>query len=356
MFSGPHGTFVPFALTQSYAIKKSADELDGVLIPFGISYITGTPWTYPLFGFSAGFNPLTESAALLAGIYGGTPQTELLSYYALLQVEFDLDGYKQAHGSLNVSSKIALGGRTYLSFLQNAQIFEGRQGLIEIPENSEKFFGALKSDDETHRVLFTDRTSAGLGTIKKSGKGFYDYSGVELSAVYMQNWCACVSEPSYEYDGYQNIGLDFTAKNSALLPLSAEVFLFPSKSYFLGALAECVFLTKEIQKSTVKMPFLYANRFTLSGYYMGKFTHGWRTYMDSWSVLDTADYMRYLCEGDFYYYDEACLSASFMLTPNIGGLSRPAFRFELKAQFFYRQHPDPDQNHYSASICGITVF
>ena len=104
------------------------------------------------------------------------------------------------------------------------------------------------------------------------------------------------------------------------------------------------------------MPFLYANRFTLSGYYMGKFTHGWRTYMDSWSVLDTADYMRYLCEGDFYYYDEACLSASFMLTPNIGGLSRPAFRFELKAQFFYRQHPDPDQNHYSASICGITVF
>ena len=355
-FSGPHGTFVPFALTQSYVIKKSADALEAVLVPFGISYITGTPWTYPLFGFSAGFNPLTESAALLAGIYGGTSETQLLSYYALLQVEFDLDGYKQAYGALNVSSKIALGRRTYLSFLQNAQIFEGRQGLIEIPENSEKFFGALKSDDETHRVLFTDRTSAGLGTIKKSGKGFYDYSGVELSAVYMQNWCACVSEPSYEYDGYQNIGLDFTAKNSALLPLSAEVFLFPSKSYFLGALAECVFLTKEIQKSTVKMPFLYANRFTLSGYYMGKFTHGWRTYMDSWSVLDTADYMRYLCEGDFYYYDEACLSASFMLTPNIGGLSRPAFRFELKAQFFYRQHPDPDQNHYSASICGITVF
>ena len=98
VFSGPHGTFVPFALTQSYAIKKSADALDGVLVPFGISYITGTPWTYPLFGFSAGFNPLTESAALLAGIYGGTPQTELLSYYALLQVEFDLDGYKTFSG------------------------------------------------------------------------------------------------------------------------------------------------------------------------------------------------------------------------------------------------------------------
>ena len=38
--------------------------------------------------------------------------------------------------------------------------------------------------------------------------------------------------------------------------------------------------------------------------------------------------------GKGTFVSEACLSASFMLTPNIGGLSRPAFRFELKAQFF----------------------
>lgn len=355
LFTGPHGTFVPLALAWSYSITNSADSLNSVWLPLGLSYVTGTPWTYPLFGFSIGYNPLTNSAALLAGISGGTSETQLLAYSASAQVEFDDDGYKQAHGKIHISSKVELTGRTYLSFVEDAQIFGGRQTLTKIPDIRDWTFGALKSQDSTQRLLFTNSTSAGIGNVKKSGNRYYDYSGFNARAVYNQSYCARLSSSFSEYTDYQNIGFDFVFRNCAFLPLTAEAYLFPSRSCFLGVYADIVLFTAELQKSTVHFPVLYANRFSVRGRYTGLFTHEMQ-YMDSWAVIDTPDYIKYLAAGDFYYFDEVSLTFSLALTPNIGGLARSDFQFELNAAVYCRPNPQPEQNRFSVAVCGVTVF
>ena len=45
-----------------------------------------------------------------------------------------------------------------------------------------------------------------------------------------------------------------------------------------------------------------------------------------------------------------------MMTPNLGGLARPDFKFELATSVYYRPSPTPDDSSLSISICGITVF
>ena len=359
-FIGPHGTFIPFSIARSFGIKSTADSLGSSIVPFGITYITSSPWTVPIFALSGGYSPFTNSGALYALLYGGTYITNLFNYQMGANVEFDGDGYKQSSGEIALSSKIDLHGRLYIRLYEDFQIFEGRQSLLEANNivdyfNPAKWLNLLTVEDDTQRLFQSNKTSFTIGNMTTIGKGYYDTNGFDFSLIYDQCYASRISKPYKTYYSYHNFSVDIQAKNSNIIPLFAEVILFPSKDFFLGVRADAVLFSYEIQKSTKFFPIIYANRISISLYYQGAFAHDYGEMPVSWGIFKLSDYFNYVKNGDFLYFDEAALTASFFFTPNFGGLARSSFQMQVIGTFFVRPYPLPSQKKVGFSL-GFSIL
>ncbi len=359
-FTGPHGTLIPFSIARSFGIKNTAESLGSSIVPFGITYVTSSPWTMPIFAISGGYSPFTNSGAIYALLYGGTYVTDLFTYQISANVEFDGEGYKQTSGEISLASKIELHGHSYIRLSENFKVFEGRQSLLEARDvrdyfNPAKWLNLFNTGDETQRFFQSNKTVFAVGNTAKIGRGYYDYNGFDVSLVYDQSYSSRISKPFYNYYSYQNFSIDLQARNSNVIPLSVEVALFPSKDFFLGGLAEAVLFSYEIQKSTNFFPIIYANRISISLYYQGMFSHNYGETPVSWGIFHLPDYCNYLKNRDFSYFDMAALTASFFFTPNFGGLARSSFQMQLSGTFFVRPNPLPAQKKVGFSL-GFSIL
>lgn len=354
-FSGPHGTFVPFSFFQSYA-NKNLSSLKSVWLPFGISYVSSTPWTNPLWYISGGYNFLTNSEGLKFYITNSVNSlSEIFLYSFSAQVEFDDKGYKQSYGNLNLISKIPLFGANYIKFSDSGTILEGRQSETSIsaeekPEYLFDYFKILKTTEKEYLYL-NNSGKISFGNIHKSGFGYYDYSGIQISSA-IENSFLALSENLDYYKTFDNISFDLLIKNSFLRPITLQAVLFPNDSYIAAAMANVVLYNWEIQKSTDFLPLLYLNRITLSSYYVGKCAYN----IDSWALFEANKYFEKIKSGDFSYEDELALSCSFGFTPNIGGFARSSFLIDISCSAKYRFFPAENQKEFQLSAGIGTNF
>ncbi len=345
-FSGPHGTFVPLGFVNSYA-NKNLSTLDSIWLPFGLTYVSSTPWTNPIWYFSAGYNFLTNSEALKFSISGNS-LTELFSYSGSAQIEFDDDGYKQTFGNLTFTSKIPLSGVFYIKFSDSGTILEGRQSGTSIPKDAKPknladYFKILKTTSDEFLYL-SNSISISFGNIHKSGFNYYDYSGIQIGATLENDFFSFADNLDIN-KRFDNISLDLMLKNSTLIPITFEAALFPTEDYFAAAMAKIMLFNWEIQKSTIFLPLFYANRLTLSTYYVGKIEDK----INSWAIKEFPTYFEHIKDGKTDYSDELALTCSFSFTPNIGGLARNNFMFTVSGNAKYRFFPAENQKNFIIS-------
>ena len=348
-FKGPKGAFLPFSFAKTYSIYDTGDVLKNVMLPFGVTYMSSTPWTYPIYYLSAGYGLLTNSYALQAGIYRGGTTNSLFNYSGDAKVEFDSDGYKQTSCNVKFTSEIPL-IRT-LTFLvsEDFQFMHGRQSNWEY-SLSDLFslsdcVGLLNYDDDVDlsisRLFVSNTVSAGIGNVHKAGKGYFNYAGFRLLPSVSMTACAKASDLDRQYYRFDNLSVDLMFKIPGIIPLTLEAAVFPANQYVGYGVARANLFTWEIQKSTEFLPLLYFNRLSFYAQYTAKIKEHFN--MASWPLSRAYDYFSDVKNGITSYYDELALMATAYLTPNIGGLARTDFQVKASGGFIYRFCPESDE-------------
>lgn len=368
------GTVLPFALTSTSSITGNAQTTAATQLPIGITYVSASPWTSPIWGVSAGYSILTNSGAVGALATGGT-KTELFKYVLRGQIEFDRYGYKQTTESAEASCKIPFSNTEYIKFSNKFNFFEGRQTLTQLPAEKDNesladifsfnIFGMLENGNLTKRIFTSDGAAVAFGNISKCGREHYEYSGAEIALFYDTHYCAPLTELDSPYSAQQNLGLTGTVKIPRILPvknvegftnnlpLSVQAALFPAQGYYAAAKTDVILFAKEIQWAPNILPLLYTNRFALSTYYLSKLSSG--TDSDK-EAANTIEFIRNSMGGSPNYSDELAFKAELTLTPNISGAANYSFSFKLNTVFKYRPNPEENQNAFALTFSGITIF
>lgn len=375
-FTGQNGLFLPFAANYTYGFSKENNSLSFSKNPnlFGVSYYSASPWTIPIWGLSAGFNPFTFGTTISGEIYNTTNFSVL---NAKTSLEFDPKGFKQVYGALDFSHSISSLGSSFISFINNLEMFYGRQSDFsnffaeDLILQGKSPFGALFYNRfETEHLFIEETAQLALGNMNLASPNLNSRIGWQATAFFQMFLYGKTleEEPTLMgYTGYRNLGFDFLMKFPRLLPfednkltfnlpLTLEATLFPSQKYFASAKAEAVLFSAEIQKSTNTLPIFYFNRLSLKSAYRGKFSDDITKPLPSFSYKKTSDYMGKLFSGKAEYYDELSFTLSLEATPNFGGFARSSFKFSLDTEFFIRFNREPEQNLLGLSVIGITIF
>lgn len=322
-FTGPHGTIVPLAIDKSYK-PNTLQTMEESIALAGLTYVTSTPWTNPIWGVTGGYNFYDNSTGASIFAQGGS-LTEVFTYNISAHCGFNAEGFKQNYDSISLSSKLPLAGLSYAAF--------GETGSLYVTKND---------------LLARNKLACGLGNIHRSGFGYYDYSGIQFSATLENDLYFLTDNLDYNND-YSNVGFDLIVKDAHLIPITLEGALFPTSDYMAAGLCKMVLFNKEIQGSTDFLPLFYANRVSVSAYYLAKCQQE----IDKWAVADLGDYFS---EGGKAYHDELAVTATFYVTPNLGGLARPDFQFGLTGGCAYRFFPEENQKKFQFVLGTSTAF
>ena len=371
------GTFIPISLMEG----KNPDEennsfLSNYLI-YGLTYVSASPWTQPLYIISAGYNPLGTSFlftndALFMHNYGlmamvsGSTDTNVFNYSITAQAEGDKNGFKNALGELDFSSSLPIDGLFNFTMSGNLSLYYGRLNLIPVKKDSDiddEGKTASGDDKEVPSPVTPDLleggglgfiptifASAGFTNLHSNNSGTYENAGFKLQVQY-------IKQPKFE-----NIGLYGSVTVPRLLPvrndrnwmtynlpLTFESALFTNEDYFLQAGLSLVLFSTQLQYAAVKFPYLYFNRLSLSASYVAKIgVDNEKT--KSWAVLRAKEYLGYLKNQKCIYNDEIALNLSLKLTPNIGGLAQSNFAVTIVSSFMYRPCPAEGQKDFEFKV------
>ena len=383
-FTGQNAVFVPLSIAQSPAVTKDSDGsvtlTSQYLMPLGATYVSASPWIDPIWFISAGYMPLLNTFGLSTMVRG----TNNLMKYQLNEIaSFDSYGFKNTYTSVNFTVPLSFWGNWYLQLEDTSNLFFGRQS-IKIPEEILKNvdYGTLQTQKQKTEYLFgysldkssintlfsTTITGLSFGNICSRGSGTYQQGGIQIMPFWLNGDYALWENGDYlksEENLYFNLGLDVIAaiprllpfemyKTTLNLPLIMEATLFPTNGKILSTGAKLVLFSTEIQKSTNFLPLLYLNRCTISSTYVGNF--GEKEGLPSYAIFEAGKYLKNVFNGAAEYNDEISLYLSFDLTPNIGGLARNYFQFQVDAGFHYRFNPKAEQEHFGFSIMGVTIW
>ena len=383
-FTGQNGIFIPASIAQVPGLEEDSEGNHSVkaqfALPFGASYISASPWTDPIWYISMGYLPLVNNYALTATMQGSN---KIAKYSLNENLRFDSYGFKNSYSSASFTIPLSFWGDWYLNIQDSSDFFYGRQSE-EIPEFILKNTSA--EDTETLKDLaeylsgyFMDKsnytrlyssTIAGLafGNISARGQGTYENGGIQIMPFWTNSdYCLWQEEEHLDFADsfYFNLGLDFIAaiprllpfesyKKTLNLPLQIEATLFPPSGETLTAEARMLLFSSEVQKSTNKLPLFYFNRWSISSSYEGKFKE--KQKLPSYAIFDSHKYLKNIFEGQDIYNDQISLYLTFDFTPNIGGLSRSAFKFQVDAGLHYRFNPEKDQDNFGFSLMGVSIF
>ena len=365
------GTFVPVSLVTS----KSPDERNNSLLDssmlLGLSYISASPWTYPLYMISGGYSLFNNSFGGLFLLNGST-DTNAFNYSITAQAEGDYEGFKNAFGELDFSSSLPIGGLFNFTMNGNASLYYGKLNLIPMGKSSDidDESGAVSGyDDETsvpvNPALLEDGetgfiptiyASAGFTNLHSNNSGTYENAGFKLQLQYIR-------QPKFENIGlYGSVTIprlipvrDDTNWMTYNLPLTFETSLFTNEDYFLQAGLSLLLFSTNMQYAAIKFPYLYFNRFSVSASYVAKIgVDNQKT--KSWAVLQAKDYLEYLKNEKCIYNDEIALNLSFKLTPNIGGLAQSNFAVTIVSSFIFRPCSAEKQGRFDCKVGTSLAF
>lgn len=350
-FTGPKGVFAPFSLSNTYSIKDNAESMQYVQMPVGITYFSSTPWTYPIYYFSAGYGPLSDSYAFDAGIYRGGLISSLFSYKGTAHFEFDKDGFKQTYESFTFDANVPLWGTYYVGIKNFAQFFDGRQSKTSYSSSDINslldFIGILSKEKEgedlsIRRIFAEDSVSVVFGNIHKAGTGYFNYAGFRIMPTVDFLYCAPESDVDKEYYHFENLTVNVQGKIPGIFPITLEAALFPSNCCFAYGAANIILFAQEIQKAIPFVPIIYFNRICLSAQYSGMIK--FNNYMRSWPITRFYDYFVEVKDGNSNYYDDFRIKADLYFNPNIGGLTRNEFMLKATFGYVYRFYQEPGEN------------
>lgn len=356
-FTGSHGLILPFSFSSSHAIDNSADGMvtdDNTTfmfsLPIGLSYVSSSPWTSPIYYFSAGYGIYTNSFALSAGILNGGTNSNLISYSGSANVEFDENGYKQTFETFSLGVNVPLIRTFYIAFSDKIDFFEGRQSKTEYKSSDvdsiADYFGILQKEKDNEdlsirRIFAENKATVSIGNIHKAGKGYSNYAGFRLGAVVDCFYCFPEDDWDNEYYHFENVSPNVTFRIPGYVPLILEGALFPTDCYFGYLTGKAILCSWEIQNALPVCPIVYLNRLELSAQYTAKFKQ--KTYMESWPITRLDDYIDDFKDGKTDYFDQLSMIADIYFTPNIGGLARPDFQVKASLGYAYRFCPESDE-------------
>lgn len=365
------GTFVPVSLVTG----KTPDERNNSLIDssmlFGVSYVSASPWTYPLYMISGGYSLLNNNFGGMFSLNGST-DTNAFNYSITAQAEGDYEGFKNAFGELDFSSSLPIGGLFNFTMSGNASLYYGKLNLIPMGKSSDidDESGAVSEDDDETSVpvnpalleggepgfIPTIYASAGFTNLHSNNSGTYENAGFKLQLQYIR-------QPKFENIGlYGSVTIprlipvrDDTNWMTYNLPLTFETSLFTNEDYFLQAGLSLLLFSTNMQYAAIKFPYLYFNRFSVSASYVAKIgVDNQKT--KSWAVLQAKNYLDYLKNQKCIYNDEIALNISSKLTPNIGGLAQSNFAVTIVSSFIFRPCPAEKQGRFDCKVGTSLAF
>lgn len=364
------GTLIPFyTLNSSKRISTSLDNIENSSFALGATYISGGLQTFPLYGFSSGWDFFSNSAILSAFVSSKT-DTSIFNYSFLGNLEFDKLGFKQTFENFKINSNIELFNNWNLVFSENIDFFYGRQNFYKFKENDYSnlfnFFESLANYESRNLLFGKNKFSAGFLNVYKIGNGIFDKIGCSFSAN-LENLYLSEENDFNKENFFNNLGLNFVVQmplipvknhNSIFtfnLPSIFKLDIFPSNSYFLAFSGKFVIFNSEIQKSFNFAPLnlLYFNRFTLSLFYQGKFSSGIK---ESFGIFNFVEHFSSFFEKSANYYDILSISFDFSFTPNFGGLSNPNFLLTASFETFYKFFKLETENSFGINFSFKTNF
>ena len=371
-FTGPHGVFAPLGMTHSYGFRKNQNgtfSLTQLLNPIGVSYFSASPWTNPIWGLSASYNPFTESFSVsaLAHFAGNKTVCRLEG-----NSEFDFSGFKQTYETLNFLYIQRIAGTTFFEIADNGVFFYGRQSFFDLGEKIKEqgilnIFGILKNPDMTKYLYASNVIMMGLGNINKLSPDTNSQIGWNAFVTFQNNFFESFAAKNDIISNSYNLGLFFSVKIPKLLPfemykmtlnlptsLSAE--LFPSQNYFASLSAAMILFATEIQRSTNTLPLFFFNRFSVKTSYTGNFADTISTSLPNMAIQNTPIYAEKLFTGKAEYYDELAFTVSLEATPNFGGFARSNFKLSFDCSLLFRPYNLPNQNKFGSALMGVALL
>lgn len=325
-------------------------------LPFGLTYVTSNPWGDNLLSLSAGYGVATNSGAVGVSLTGGT-DTNLFSYSLSSQIEADKNGFKQAAGNAQFSSRLYTGkiGRINLSDI--AAVSYGKLNYIPEPYEDLPFgYGAPHSD--TKYLFAYNQLGLSYSTLYSSDSGLYEYKGFSVSSGIVNSYNGTLEKPSVEYSAPADLFLNFTVYIPHLLPVKSRqnrVYNLPARisanlfntsnpydawfgyepDFSLASIdTEIILYGSQIQKAVPGIPILFANSFYTSvGAKAGFFTDE-ATGDSSWKFLHITEYANQISKGELKPYVFFYTNVQLGITPNIGQAANSSLRNNLYAQFW----------------------
>lgn len=366
----PVGTY-----TSDYFGANAGYSIGANSFPFGITYVTGTPWTdggAGLFQFTAGWNLLSNSVGASVILNNGT-NTNLLLYNLELKSEFDKKGWKQSGGIVSVGTKFEVGNISTVSITNSAAAYAGRQDVRLKELGTIDVYGFWKinnigiaaPDNDTVYYELIDIVSLDYSNVKRAGSGRFEYAGFAFGISAGGRYDAVLKGPKNKYVDYAVLSSAVKIYIPKLLPVNSEFgftynlpvvlnfVLFPQDSIYGYACAddfsgnaffdgkiETVLFSMAVQKALPGIEALYLNDFYINA--------GYACTGDAWTETRQGFQPQYLGTyfksllggGKARYYDSIYLKTGIEFTPNIGMLAKPSTRMTFYTGFSWFLHGD----------------
>ena len=359
------GTWIPFySLGSSHRISNSLNSVETSGVPLGTSYISGSPWTFPLYGFSVAYDYYSNSGIFTAFLYGKT-DTSIFNYSSLLSLEIDQDGYKQIFNQTSVSSTLQIFKNWSLVLSDSFNFLHGRQNFSsdEVKTDFDIFesFAILRNPSSKKWIFAKNEISSLFTNIRKCGSGTFEQIGINFGPNFSVKYFSLQTDLN-KNNFFGNLGLSSTVQLPFLFPIrdkssiytynfpiSVKAMIFPTESYFMAFSGNLVLFSAELQKSFNILPFnlLYFNRITVYLSYLAKFSDSTE---DSFAIFDAKKHFSSLFDGSFSYSDLISLNCKLTLTPNFGGLANYNYSVSLNGAAFYRFYKAQDEKRFGLSF------
>ena len=373
------GILLPFgSYTSDYFGKNAGYTLEANTFPFGVTYITGAPWTSgssDLYQFTAGWNLLSNSFGTSLNITNGT-DTSLFVNNIEIKSEFDSSGWKQSGASLVSSGKVQFGKISTITISNSMAAFVGRQDtmLKELePFDSYAFWdsskiGSTAPTDSTVYYELLEMISLQYSNIIRVGPGRNEYAGFAIGAGLGGRYDATLERhPRYEYVDLADFSAALRIRLPRLIPLRSnygytcnlpitmDAILFPSTSIygyacekdyegysFFDAKIETTLFGMEIQKALPGIEVLYLNDFSINlGYAC---TGDAKDVIQSgFKAANLGKYFLYLVNGEARYLDSIFLRGGVEFTPNAGLFAKSNYKMEVFTRFSFFLHSDKER-------------
>lgn len=374
------GIFLPVSLftSVSHSNKKSSDNM----LPLGLTWISGNPWSGGLLIATAGYGLMTNSwgAEVTYQSSTGSGNGSLVFDVA---TEFDTKGWKQGRATVTVNRDFPFGNISQFSISESGNFFFGRNNAAY--DVSEQFlkdpFGFITTfhpgliETSAENYLYAANTfSVKYTNLRKTGSGKYEKGGISITADFTNGYLAESTFWSYQ-NVIGNLGFRINSYIPKLipikcidrfvynLPLRLAVDFLPytssssiklarpaTKPSLVSADSEMILFAFDLQKSVPFIPVLFVNNLQISAVYYGAYFLPDSYSNMNWNFTKLDKIFLELPERVFSYSQWTGLRIAAGLTPNFACLANRTFKMDYFFEFGINATVTGSGTHVAPSI------